>query len=98
MVEAGRRHGHSDPRYRSEAARRKSHLRLVPASGAPVEDSGPPARGVPGLEWDAFSGTFFAGRHRHDFEAVKAYEAYRATGAVPAAPAPHRVEVAAAMR
>ena len=36
------------------------------------------------LAWDAFTREFFPGRRRHDFEPVKAYEAYRATGALPA--------------
>jgi hypothetical protein len=49
-------------------------------------DADPPARAVPetparpipeGLDWTAFSAGFFPGRRRHDFEAVKAYEAYR---------------------
>jgi hypothetical protein len=30
-----------------------------------------------GLDWTAFSARFFPGRRRHDFQAVKAYEAYR---------------------
>ena len=70
------------------------------------EDEGglaPTPRDVPpephaGLEWAAFSNTFFRGRRRHDFEAVKAYEAYRDTGAVPATPAPDRVALAVAIR
>jgi hypothetical protein len=49
-------------------------------------DADPPALAVPetaappipeGLDWTAFSAGFFPGRRRHDFEAVKAYEAYR---------------------
>ena len=40
------------------------------------------------LDWYAFCEAFFPGRRRHDFEAVKAYGAYRATGLVrPAAAA-----------
>jgi hypothetical protein len=33
-----------------------------------------------GLNWTTFSARFFPGRRRHDFEAVKAYEAYRNGG------------------
>ena len=33
-----------------------------------------------GLDWATFSARFFPGRRRHDFEAVKAYEAYRNGG------------------
>jgi hypothetical protein len=29
------------------------------------------------LEWSAFTKLYFPGRRRHDFEALKAYEAYR---------------------
>ena len=36
------------------------------------------------LDWEAFTREFFPGRRRHDFETVKAYEAYRATGVPPA--------------
>jgi hypothetical protein len=50
------------------------------------------------LGWEAFCETFFPGRRRHDFEAVKAYEAYRVTGAVPAAPTPDRLAAVAAIR
>ena len=106
MVEAGRRHGHHDPRYASgQDVRRKSHLRLVPDDGGDAIDSwedeggqfAPPPHVVPvpepqpGLDWEVFSETYFPGRHRHDFEAVKAYEAYRATGAVPGAPGTDRL-------
>lgn len=37
---------------------------------------------APGLDWYAFCESFFPGRRRHDFEAVKAYAAYRVTGLV----------------
>jgi hypothetical protein len=113
MIEMSRRHGHYDARFvRSSAARRKPHLRLVPALDELVdnddsidnwEDEGglaPTPRDVPPepqLDWAAFSERFFRGRGRHDFGAVKAYEAYRATGAVPAAPTPRPVAVAAAI-
>jgi hypothetical protein len=30
-----------------------------------------------GLDWSAFLARSFPGRHRHDFEALAAYEAYR---------------------
>ncbi len=98
MVEASRRHGHHDPRF--GPSRRKSHLHLVHAPDDGVDDEGldawedeggrsaasratmPPAA----LDWEAFSWEFFPGRRRHDFEVVKAFEAYRATGALPAEP------------
>jgi hypothetical protein len=113
MIETSRRHGHYDTRFaRSSTARRKPHLHLVPAPDERLdsdesidawEDEGglaPAPRDVPPepqLDWAAFSDTFFRGRRRHDFKALKAYEAYRATGAVPVAPAPDRVVVAAAI-
>ena len=113
MIETSRRHGHYDARFAVPSARRKSHLRLVPAGDDRVdsderidawEDEGGLSlapRAVPAapqLDWAAFSDTFYRGRSRHDFDAVKAYEAYRATGAVPAAPAPDRVAAGVAMR
>ena len=101
MVEAGRRHGHYDPRFvPAGGVRRKSHLRLVPELHGEAIDawedeggtSAPSPRGAPephrGLDWEAFSARFFPGGSRHDMPAVKAYEAYRATGAVPAARGP----------
>ena len=113
MIEMSRRHGHYDARFaRSSPARRTPHLRLVPAPDDHVESDesidtwegegglSPMPRDVPPgpqLDWAAFSETFFPGRRRHDFEAVKAYEAYRLTGAVPAAPVPDRVAVAVAI-
>jgi hypothetical protein len=36
-------------------------------------------RGGESLEWSAFLARFFPNRRRHDFEALKAYEAYRHT-------------------
>lgn len=30
-----------------------------------------------GLDWQAFSAVYFAGRHRHDLKAITAYGAYR---------------------
>lgn len=39
----------------------------------------PPA----GLEWYAFLSRYFAGRRRHDLEALKAYEAYRSGAVAP---------------
>ena len=29
------------------------------------------------LDWETFSARYFPGRHRHDFEAIAAYAAYR---------------------
>ena len=46
----------------------------APALAVP-EATAPP---IPeGLDWTTFSARFFPGRRRHDFQAVKAYEAYR---------------------
>ncbi len=60
-----------------------------------------PAVQPPELDWEAFSREFFPGRRRHDFEVVKAYEVYRATGALPATepdhPAPRDEAVAVAV-
>jgi hypothetical protein len=46
--------------------------------GAPELSNARPAAGTlpDGLDWAAFSTRYFPGRRRHDFEAVKAYEAY----------------------
>ena len=68
MIEPSRRHGHFDPRF---------SIQRAPADG-------PTANGMPGidelaggLDWAAFSGRLFPGRRRHDFEVLKAYEAYK---------------------
>ena len=115
MTEQGRRHGYYDPRYGlSPAVRRKTHLRLVPDVDAVRDDgvdawedeggrSAPSLAAVPprALDWEAFSREFVPGRRRHDLEVVKAYEAYRATGALPATepdhPAPRDEAVAVAV-
>jgi hypothetical protein len=96
MIETSRRHGAHDPRFGK--SRRRSHLHLVPVPDDGVNDDGidawedeggQPAAPRPtvqlaALSWDGFSREFFPGRRRHDFEPAKAYEAYRATGALPA--------------
>ena len=90
-VENARRHGHADPRF---AARPR--LRLIIGGDAPAIDGVEPVvrepRGLTlteadddvsaALEWLAFGERFFPDRRLHDFEAVKAYAAYRATGLV----------------
>jgi hypothetical protein len=43
-----------------------------------------------GLDWAAFSARCFPGRQRHDFEAVKAYEAYGNRGRPPSRRPPFR--------
>ena len=60
MIEPPRRHGHFDPRF---------SIRL--ASGTRSRDEL-----LAGLDWAVFSGRRFPGRRRHDFEALKAFEAY----------------------
>ena len=68
MIEPSRRHGHFDPRF---------SIRRAPADR-------PTANGTPGidelaggLDWAAFAGRLFPGRRRHDFEVLKAFEAYK---------------------
>ena len=36
-----------------------------------------PENAPAGLDWQAFSATYFPGRHRHDLEAITSYGAYR---------------------
>jgi hypothetical protein len=61
-----RRHGPFDLRY--------GVMRLKPA---------PPSLRRPGaaeLDWDGFCAQFFPGVHRHDRDALAAYESYRLSG------------------
>jgi hypothetical protein len=69
VVEASRRHGAFDTRWRS--ARRDSSG-AVPAA--------PPLRAAEvaeALDWEAFSNRYFSGRRRHDMEALTAYATYK---------------------
>ena len=68
MIEPSRRHGPFDPRFSIERAGPDR-----PAATGMTEIEEVPS----GLDWAAFSGRFFRDRRRHDFEVLKAYEAYR---------------------
>jgi hypothetical protein len=86
MIESPRRHGHFDPRWRTNSL--SARPRAIPAA----RDSSPSIQiweneggrystnheiaALPGLEWHAFSSRYFPGRRRHDLQALKAYEAY----------------------
>jgi hypothetical protein len=68
-VEASRKHGPFDTRW---------------PSGGTVHSAGMPSRGpllttngVEGLDWDGFAARYVGGRHRHNFEALADYAAYR---------------------
>ena len=61
MIEPSRRHGHFDPRFSIRLASATRRLDELPG----------------GLDWVAFSGRLFPGRRRHDFEVLKAFEAYK---------------------
>jgi hypothetical protein len=61
MIEPSRRHGHFDPRF---------SIRLASATRRVDEVPG-------GLDWAAFAGRLFPGPRRHDFQALRAYEAYK---------------------
>jgi hypothetical protein len=68
MIEPSRRHGHFDPRFSIQRAVAERPR----ANGTTRFDEFPE-----GLDWLAFSVRLFPGRPRHDFEALKAYEAYK---------------------
>ena len=61
MIEPSRRHGHFDPRFSIQRAAGTTDIDDVPG----------------GLDWVAFSDRLFQGRRRHDFEVLKAFEAYK---------------------
>jgi hypothetical protein len=67
MIEPSRRHGHFDPRFAIQRAAAYS-----PKATGPVGIDKLPG----GLDWVAFAG-LVPGRRRHDFEVLKAYEAYK---------------------
>jgi hypothetical protein len=62
-VEASRKHGPFDTRWRS------GHRRRSEATS--------PADAAQGLDWEGFSGCYFPPRGRHDLEALSSYAAYR---------------------
>jgi hypothetical protein len=68
VVEASRRHGPFDTRWRS--ARRDS------AGAAPTAPPLRAAEAAEALDWEAFSNRYFPGRRRHDMEALTAYATY----------------------
>jgi hypothetical protein len=68
MIEPSRRHGHFDPRFSIQRAAAER-----PRANGPTDIEELPL----GLDWVAFTGRLFPGRRSHDFEALKAYEAYK---------------------
>jgi hypothetical protein len=87
MMEPSRRHGHYDRRWSTNGS--KPPATLAPGAGddgtsvqsweneggrySTTSDTDAPA----GLDWYAFSCRYFRGRHRHNLEALKAYETYQ---------------------
>lgn len=56
--------------------------RVSTDASIPEDRPGPPvATLAKGLDWDAFSGRYFAGHGRHDAQARSAYAAYRQAAA-----------------
>jgi hypothetical protein len=87
MIESSRRRGHFDPRWHSNGSSRPATLmNAVQDSGTAIQrwesEGGSYSTKIEapiptGLDWYAFCNSYFPGRHRHDLEALKAYEAYR---------------------
>lgn len=87
MVEPSRRHGHFDPRWHSNGSSRPATLVNAVQDGRAAIQRWETEGGrystkietpIPaGLDWYEFCSSYFPGRHRHDLEALKAYEAYR---------------------
>jgi hypothetical protein len=69
VVEASRKHGPFDPRW---PPARIDDVRAV--STAPPLRA---AEAAEALDWEAFSNRYFAGRRRHDMEALTAYATYK---------------------
>jgi hypothetical protein len=69
VVEASRRHGPFDTRWAS--ALKKS------SQAAPTAPPLRAAEAAEALDWEAFSNRYFAGRRRHDIEALTAYATYK---------------------
>jgi hypothetical protein len=75
MIERSRRHGHFDSRFSVGRA----------GAGRPTANTAKGADELPGgLDWVAFSASLFPGRRSHDFEVLKAYEAYKDSSHAPA--------------
>lgn len=98
MIEARRRHGHFDPRWHTNehallsavAGDDDPFLHSWENEGGSYSMTNAPALEVDGceeppagLEWYAFLSRYFPGRRRHDFEVLKAYEAYRSATDAP---------------
>ena len=66
MVEASRRHGPFDLRY-------PVRPKIAATAWEPQPDEG----GMGRLGWSPFVARFFPNSHRHDFDALAAYESYR---------------------
>jgi hypothetical protein len=67
-VEASRKHGSFDMRWPSARKESGGALSTAPPLRA--------AEAAEALDWEAFSNRYFAGRRRHDMEAVTAYAKY----------------------
>jgi hypothetical protein len=79
VEEASRKHGPFDTRWPS--ARKDS------AAAAPTAPPLRAAEAAEALDWEAFSNRYFAGRRRHDMEALTAYAAYKQGREWPTTPA-----------
>lgn len=67
-VEESRKHGPFDTRWPSARKDSEGALSIAPPLRA--------AEAAEALDWEAFSNRHFAGRRRHDMEAVTAYARY----------------------
>lgn len=86
MIDPTRRHGHYDTRWQLPGRRAGTPTGPTGDDGLPWiqiwENEGGRSASVSGrvrrgsLEWSAFAQCYFPGRRRHDFGALKAYEAY----------------------
>jgi hypothetical protein len=68
-VEVSRRHGPFDTRWPSARKESAGAVPTVPPLRA--------AEAAEALDWEAFSNRYFAGRRRHDMEALTAYATYK---------------------
>jgi hypothetical protein len=68
-VEVSRRHGPFDTRWPSARKDSAGAVPTVPPLRA--------AEAAEALDWEAFSNRYFAGRRRHDMEALTAYATYK---------------------
>jgi hypothetical protein len=87
MIESSRRHGHFDPRWRTNSLSARPGAIPAARDSCPSIESWENEGGrysttheiapLSGLEWHAFSSRYFPERRRHDLQALKAYDAYR---------------------